>query len=618
MIATGMVTFFGAGDDADCDDDTVPDIRVECFTQVENSPGEAVVLNQVQTGVFQGSLTTSVVYDVPGVLFGAQLGNALPVVTCRYNDIDDGTGQSVCANAVFEEAQGLVEVDAAIVVDTGRILIRGISIGDNGDQDGFADENETVSLTIEAFNNSDEPLTNTVGRLATVSGDPDIDCVLDTFVFIGDLAPRESRLIDGDAFVIRVADNVRLDPASGGDGDTVAELAVTFSADQFAASLSPTILEIDLDLDATGGGTPSTFSDSFETGDLGSFTTMALDAGRGNFGDPDFSEAFALSDGFRCQYHDPEWIGGVSFGVILDCFLNPTNLPDEFFWQASDQRAFSGLRSLYYGIELGPDNYTTPFAKLSAVRSLDPIDLGYDSVCSLTRLQTCDDDSDCPGGESCVFASPRLGFFHQVSLINNRAVGSGSGESAEVGIVQVQEADETGAPAGTGNGSNRSSTRTTNNTQITSSTAPGTRSTTAIPRTTSSTRLTPTVTGAPPRPASRTSAGSRSARHRSRPSLGMPRGRASRGPSARASGSKPTLTCNASAGGVSASASCNPVSRAVACAPGSRRSSSTLTRPTTAGSSTPSRCATRSRRPRRSVRISMCSPFPAAGRRAMW
>ena len=438
--------YFGPDDDRDCDNDTIDDIAIECFTETENSPGERVVLNRETSQIFRGSLPTSVTYDVPGVLFGAQQGNDLPTVTCRYADIDDGTGASVCANSVVPEAQGLVEVDTAIIVDTGQVLIRRFSIADNGDDDGFADERETVTLSIEVVNVTDEPLTNVAARLAPLNGDPDVDCVLDTFVLVGDLAPQESKFVSDDSFVLRIVDDVRLPPASGGDDDTRAELSITLDSDQFAASVTPTVVTLDLDLDASGGGTPSTFAESFEVGALGSFTTMHLDLGLGNFGDPDFSEAFMASDGYRCQYHDPDWLVSVAFGVIQDCFLNPTNVTDEFFWQTTTDRAFTGQRSLHFGIELGPANFTTPFAKLSAVRSQDPINLGYDRVCSTTRLQTCASDGDCPGGESCVFAAPRLTFHHQVSFMNSRAVSAPANESADVGVVQVQSAGLDGEP----------------------------------------------------------------------------------------------------------------------------------------------------------------------------
>ena len=426
--------FFGNDDDSDCDNDTIDDLRIECFTETESNPGEFIVLNRERANIFTGELPTSVTFDVDGVLFGAQQGNDLPTVTCRYFDGDDGTGSSVCANSVVPEAQGLVQVATAIIVDTGSLVVTRFTIDDNGDGDGYADEQETVQLRIELSNTTQEPLTNVAARVASLGGDPDIDCILDTFVFVGDIGPESSVFVDNDFFELRIADTVR----GNGDGDTLGELALTVDSDQFASSASPTVIQLDLDVDASGGGTPSVFSESFEVGDLGGFTTMALDAGRGNFGDPDFGEAFALSDGFRCQYHDPEWVASVSFGVIQDCFLNPTNLADEYFWQTTAQHAHTGLRSLYWGIELGNENFTTPFSKLQAVETQAPINLGYDRVCSVTRLQTCNVDGDCPGGESCVFANPRLQFLHQVSLMNNRAVNSGVGESADVGVVQVQ------------------------------------------------------------------------------------------------------------------------------------------------------------------------------------
>ena len=77
-------------------------------------------------------------------------------------------------------------------------------------------------------------------------------------------------------------------------------------------------------------------------------------------------------DGYRCQYSDPNWVNSHSYGVAngLDCYLNPNGAPDAFYWQTTADRAFSGTRSLYFGIPLSPElGFTTPLAQLEAVRT---------------------------------------------------------------------------------------------------------------------------------------------------------------------------------------------------------------------------------------------------------
>ena len=162
------------------------------------------------------------------------------------------------------------------------------------------------------------------------------------------------------------------------------------------------MIALDLDLDASGGDGPGAFFESFELG-FGSFTTMHLDAGLG--GSTADGSDNDNSDGYRCQFSNPNWTQSNSYGTGsgLDCYLNPTGAPDAFYWQTLAERSYSGTQSLYFGIPLSPElGFTTPLAQLEAVRTTDPINLGWDRVCSLTRSLGCTDDAGCPAGESCV------------------------------------------------------------------------------------------------------------------------------------------------------------------------------------------------------------------------
>ena len=225
-----------------------------------------------------------------------------------------------------------------------------------------------------------------------------------------------------------------------------------FSALGVSGSDAPQVIALDLDLDASGGDGPGSFFESFESG-FGSFTTMHLDAGLG--GSTTDGSDNDNSDGYRCQYHNPNWVHSNSYGTGAgqDCYLNPTGSPDAFYWQVLppsevSSRSFTGFGALYFGVNIA-DNFglTTPLAKLEAVRTTDPINLGWDRVCSLTRSLACTDDAGCPAGEDCVQVTPQLSIKHQISLLDFRSV-SGAGESLDRGVVQVQLADAAGGPVG--------------------------------------------------------------------------------------------------------------------------------------------------------------------------
>ena len=209
----------------------------------------------------------------------------------------------------------------------------------------------------------------------------------------------------------------------------------------------PATLVLDLDLDVSGGSAPESFGEDFESGSgLGSFTTMNLDFGR---------NSLAASDGYRCQYTDPDWIESNSYDFTTDCFLGASPAQaDAYFWQVNGAgspdggRSYTGTRSLYMGIYgPEPDENTTPLATLEAAGSVLPVNVGWDRVCSVTRTVGCALPGDCPAGEDCVPAAPVLSFKHQIHL-QSEEVGAQPGTSTDRAIVQVRLADAAGQAVG--------------------------------------------------------------------------------------------------------------------------------------------------------------------------
>jgi len=195
-------------------------------------------------------------------------------------------------------------------------------------------------------------------------------------------------------------------------------------------------LRVDLDLDTSGGSGPTEFFEGFESGNFGNFTKMDLDA---------VLHGAETSDGSRCQYNDPSTDGiAFRFGACWPGVSVPH--ANAFFWQVDDGRSFSGLRSLYMGEETAPGMFTTPLANLEAIRTTEPINLGWGRACSGTAGSPCVGDADCPPAERCFVVSPELTFKHQASLMDDRWQNTFGHSSASSGVVQVQVVDALGEP----------------------------------------------------------------------------------------------------------------------------------------------------------------------------
>jgi hypothetical protein len=457
------------GDSTDCDGDGTADVRVTAKSENEIE-GERINLNCVTAGAtcpsgeYTGTLPISATYNSPGVLFVQDQGADNPVVQIDYFDYDDGTG-NVCANSVDPAAQGLVQAFTPIALVGGNVLVTGISLADNGDNDPYADPNETVDMTITLANRTGIQLSNVTARLVT--SDAKIDCVINPQINVGTMPADDpvTELVDegavtpGGAFTFRVANVTRMDQLE----NFTADLQVLISSDEFDTTVSPQSISLDLDLDVNGGGSPTEIVEGFEGG-LGIFkidnqdsvTVNAdamddiIDGSGGNGG------SFAASDGFRCQTHDPDWNQSNSYGQIADCYLAPSSNPtnaDDIWWEISDfavdaihGRSYDGTKSMHYGRLVDVDDgYTTPLSTLEAAQLTVPVALGWRNVCSNNGLANCTTDAECGAG-TCVSPSPRVTFKQQISLIDFRTVNTNL--TADGGVLHIRLADPMGNAVG--------------------------------------------------------------------------------------------------------------------------------------------------------------------------
>ena len=428
----------------DCDGNGVRDVPVRATSEVEIA-GEFVACNLVagSTDQYTADLPVSNLYDVDGVLFLQPVGTDLPTVTVLYIDEDDGTG-AICANDVDPANQGRVEATTVVGLTRARVVLVGTALSDNGDDDGWADSNETVQMQVKLANNTEVDLSGLNVFLAT--NDPKIECISGTTIAFGDLPAREAILSTG-FFEFKVADVSR--PGSALD-DFSAEFNVIVAANEFDATIAPQKLVLDLDLDATGGTGPGAYHEGFESGGYGTFTTMNLDAGK---------NSEVASEGYRCQYSDPDWVYSNSYGQISDCWLAATPAQsDRYFWKIydgdetiayQDPRSYEGRYAASMSHwHTGGLQWTTQLAILEGMASHNPIHIGWDRVCSTTRTTSCTVDGDCPGGETCVGVTPEFSFKMQANFMDGRVVNTPDNHSADGGAVAIQLADGGGVPVG--------------------------------------------------------------------------------------------------------------------------------------------------------------------------
>jgi hypothetical protein len=405
-------------DDQDCNNNGINDVTVK-MTSAAEPAGEIAVLDQVSPGsvVYKARFPYSSTYNSPGTLFVQVSGTSNPVVTANYEDRNDGTG-SRCKNAIDPSQQGFLLANATVTVTAGRIDLKAytlILVGTaptNGDNDGFADAQETIDMAVTFINKSGldvDDLTATLG-----STDPNIECIskpLVTVPAVPATIPKNGVATSG-SFRFKVADVNRTNL----NDSLKATFNLTLRSKQFDAITRTMTLTLDLDLNATGSVGTLAFVEDFEGGSFGKFTLQSLDAGK---------NSLANSNGMRCQYNDPDFINSNSPGNE-DCFLGfaadgTTTVNDWHIHQNNAAngnvgRAYTGLSSAHWGVHIGTTakRDTGRYKQLDAIKTFNAINLPLSTQ------------------------NPELVFAHQVSLVDNRGIGNiTNGEVADRAVVQI-------------------------------------------------------------------------------------------------------------------------------------------------------------------------------------
>jgi hypothetical protein len=205
----------------------------------------------------------------------------------------------------------------------------------------------------------------------------------------------------------------------------------------------PSSLSFDLDLDSSYPSlATSTFVEGFESV-LGNFQLQNIDVG---------IASNSASNGYRCQYNDPDYPSSNSFGDT-ECYLglaagqSPANA-----WHAHTStqpdggRAYLGNRSAHYGLHTAGqpalDTYGLSQMDALRLRNSAPVNLAA-RICEddpSPNPRACSVDADCvpAGGGACVPANPVLSFHHQVSLLDSRCTGAAYGSTVDRAMVAAQ------------------------------------------------------------------------------------------------------------------------------------------------------------------------------------
>ena len=141
------------------------------------------------------------------------------------------------------------------------VYLSSAQTSDNGDNDGYADNNETVHMNITIQNNMATALTN--AQVAIFTDSPNIDCITKNSASYGTVAGSGGTATNSgaDDFVFHVAPSVQ---CTNWQAPPTATFTVVITGDNFSGSSVLQTFQINLDLDPVSGSS-YTYTQSFDT-----------------------------------------------------------------------------------------------------------------------------------------------------------------------------------------------------------------------------------------------------------------------------------------------------------------------------------------------------------------
>ena len=173
--------------------------------------GEVFVLNRVGAGALpvEGHAPASPSPSMRPARCShlVRYGRSRPVrrPSVYYEDRDDGTGPR-CKNDANPARQGFLKRPPRRLLDAppSSAVASASASTDNGDNDGFADPNETVSIFV-TLRNSSGAGPRTASSLRLSSNDPKVDCILEPVAGLRQRWPHTRRAKSTAAVPFRVA-----------------------------------------------------------------------------------------------------------------------------------------------------------------------------------------------------------------------------------------------------------------------------------------------------------------------------------------------------------------------------------------------------------------------------
>ncbi len=139
------------------------------------------------------------------------------------------------------------------------VYVSNAQVSDSGDNDGIADNNESVTLDITIQNNLATPLTN--AKVTIFSDSPNVDCISDAQALYGTVGAGASATNPiGDRFSFHVAAPVT---CADWQSPPTARFTVAITGDGLDGSSLLQTFTVNLDLDATATGGSYTYSQTF-------------------------------------------------------------------------------------------------------------------------------------------------------------------------------------------------------------------------------------------------------------------------------------------------------------------------------------------------------------------
>jgi hypothetical protein len=252
---------------------------------------------------FSGTLAISTVTGV-----GANNGTllVLPAETINATYTDSSPAGTSTAGALVSCAGGDV------------VYVTNAQIVDNGDNDGIADNNETVTMDVTIRNNTAAALTNT--KVTILTDSPNIDCISDPDALYGTV-PAASLATNpvGDRFTFHVAPAVACsDPAN----PPTAKFTVIITADGLNGPAALQTFTINLDRDI-GAGT-STYTQNFAVNP--NWTVGVTPPDNSGCGANTYTNDFhwCASCGFSGAGYGA-WVGNSAFGTLNQFYTTAYN-----------------------------------------------------------------------------------------------------------------------------------------------------------------------------------------------------------------------------------------------------------------------------------------------------